>query len=691
MFTAALKMFLNSSVVTAATDAYFNLVSLLLPGNGTNGAQNNTFLDSSTNNFALTRNGNATQGTFSPFSQTGWSVYFNRGRLTTTLTGKSADTGSVTYELFFYSSIRDAAVSGNSNLFNSRGGGSGANGIDCTVTSSGAIGITTSGSGLFTSASNVVALSRWYHLAVVRNGTTNWTVYLDAISLGTFSYSTSLTSTDLYIGDAATQDWLKGYISNFRYTRAAVYTGSSTTVPNFTVPTAPLEVIANTEFLGCASNRFNDLSANNFTVTPSVGNGTLPAIQAFEPFAPNVAYTISTIGGSGYFDGTGDWLNNASLSPNLSLGTSNFCIEAWGYWLSFNEGSFGAPLMSFGGGSGTQFMIRASKTAASVSNANYYFINSNTFIPSAGFSSGVSGGTIYLNSWNHIAVTRQGSTFRLFVNGALVNTQTDSGSYNTAYTNVNIGADTDPNSGRMSGYIAGARVVTGNAVYTTAFTPPTAPFTAIPGTYLLANFTNAGIIDAAAKNIFETVGNASISTTQSKFGGGSIFFDGSGDYLTLGSNVSTRTASIRVNEMNNANATIEMWVYTANSSSSLKCLVDTRSGQNTDTGYGIYQIANHVVIYGAGVKGNAANQLTGNTWVHLAVTRANTTNYVFINGTLYNTFSYGNTLTSSNVTIASDVAGSNAFTGYIDDLRITNGFARYTANFTPTTTAFPLQ
>jgi hypothetical protein len=64
---------------------------------------------------------------------------------------------------------------------------------------------------------------------------------------------------------------------------------------------------------------------------------------------------------------------------------------------------------------------------------------------------------------------------------------------------------------------------------------------------------------------------------------------------------------------------------------------------------------------------------------------------VFIGGTLFNTFTYGNTLTSGNVTIGADVAGSNAFTGYIDEVRITDGFARYTANFTPTTTAFPTQ
>jgi len=49
-------------------DPYFNQTTLMLHGNGTNGAQNNTFLDSSTNNFTITRNGNTTQGTFTPIT-----------------------------------------------------------------------------------------------------------------------------------------------------------------------------------------------------------------------------------------------------------------------------------------------------------------------------------------------------------------------------------------------------------------------------------------------------------------------------------------------------------------------------------------------------------------------------------------------------------------------------------------------
>ena len=43
------------------TDPYFENVTLLLHGDGTNGGQNNTFIDGSSNNFTITRNGNTTQ------------------------------------------------------------------------------------------------------------------------------------------------------------------------------------------------------------------------------------------------------------------------------------------------------------------------------------------------------------------------------------------------------------------------------------------------------------------------------------------------------------------------------------------------------------------------------------------------------------------------------------------------------
>ncbi len=67
---------LNKGGSLSSLDAQFNYVTMLLHGDGTNGAQNNTFLDSSTNNFTITRNGNTTQGSFSPYGSN-WSNYFD--------------------------------------------------------------------------------------------------------------------------------------------------------------------------------------------------------------------------------------------------------------------------------------------------------------------------------------------------------------------------------------------------------------------------------------------------------------------------------------------------------------------------------------------------------------------------------------------------------------------------------------
>ena len=66
----------TAAVSGETPDAQFNYVTMLLHGDGTNGAQNNTFLDSSTNNFTITRNGNTTQGSFSPYGSN-WSNYFD--------------------------------------------------------------------------------------------------------------------------------------------------------------------------------------------------------------------------------------------------------------------------------------------------------------------------------------------------------------------------------------------------------------------------------------------------------------------------------------------------------------------------------------------------------------------------------------------------------------------------------------
>lgn len=88
------------SVSTGPVDPSYGNVSLLLHGDGTNGGQNNTFVDSSSNNYAVTKVGNVSQGSFSPFGSQGGSAYFDGAGDSLTVASAAAftGTGDFTYE-----------------------------------------------------------------------------------------------------------------------------------------------------------------------------------------------------------------------------------------------------------------------------------------------------------------------------------------------------------------------------------------------------------------------------------------------------------------------------------------------------------------------------------------------------------------------------------------------------------------
>ena len=464
---------------------------------------------------------------------------------------------------------------------------------------------------------------------------------------------------------------MNGYISNVRLVNGtAVYTS------NFTVPTTPLTAITNTSLLTCQSNNFVDNSINRFAITR---NGDT-SVQAFSPFNPDAPYSTTSVGGSGYFDGSGDYLTVADNTA-FEFGSGDFTIEGWFYALSV--------------ASDTTIVSKWTATGTANSNSWLLFVTSGvaTFLTSTNGSAvdvNISGGTVTVNSWNHIAVSRSGNTYSLYLNGTRTATTTNSNSLADVATVVAIGRYSGGTFGYMNGYISNARIVKGTAVYTSAFTPPTAPLTAVTNTQLLLNYTNAGIPDATAKNVLETVGNAQISTAQSKFGGSSMLFDGSGDALILpaSQNLALETG----------NFTIEMWVYGANNGGtvggsyprlfSLGTVQTTGSIESYNAAGTLY-----VEIFGSSITFTAST-LLNSSWNHFAISRSGSSVKAFVNGT-----QVGSTLTnstnlnraaSSTSIIGASTASTGNFNGYIDDLRITKGYARYTANFTPPTSAFPL-
>lgn len=642
-------------------DPYFNYTTLLLHGNGTNGGQNNTFQDSSTNNFTITRNGNTTQGTFSPFSQTGWSNYFDGSGdyLQSTLTGQTFGTGDFTVEFWVKfdsianTGILDTRVSGDSSS------------TWCVQIYNNNLSWEGSGVANLSIPTSQLQLSTWMHFAYTRvSGVMR--VYMNGVQYGsTASVTNNYTSTRLDIGGAvfASISWLSGYMSNVRLVKgSAVYTG------NFTPPTAPLTAISGTVFLSCQSNRFIDNSSSAFSI--SVG-GT-PSVQAFSPFAPTAAYSASTVGGSGYFDGSGDYLSVASNS-NIPKANEAFTVESWVRinttsqvdlfaWGEQTSSKYTAATFNFGGTGNILFFWWSNDLQANGTN--------------------VSDG-----AWHHVAFTYDGTTRAIYLDGVRVASDTPAAHNVTVTNNLTIGYRPSGTAYSFNGYMSGFRIVSNAAIYSgTTYTIPTAPptTTVSSGTVsTLLNFTNAAIIDNTAKNVLETVADAQISTTQSKFGGASLYFDGNGDSLTAPNNQSVAFGT--------GNFTVEFWAYCLDTSSNSRNIFDTRSINTSGNGMFFANSGTSSFAFGYGLSPYTLLTVGGrvnNQWQHVAVVRSGSTITIYVDGVSQGTLSNSTNWSDSNLRISGFVDTQSsiyAYYGYLDDFRITKGIARYTSNFTPQT------
>ncbi len=636
------------------TDPNFENVTLLLHGDGTNGGQNNTFVDGSTNNFTITRNGNTTQGTFSPYGDN-WSNFFDGTDDYLSIADNAnlrAGSGTFTIEAWIYRNATGAA-----HTIYAKGGAS--TGIVFQVASTNVLRFTHTTTNI--DSTGTIGLATWTHVAVVREGTgTNETkLYINGTQDGTGTVSTDFTQTEeVRIGtDRSAAADFNGYISNLRFVKGtAVYTGA------FTVPTSPLTAISNTQLLTCKSNRFRDESANAFTVTRNNN----ASVQRFSPFSPTAAYASGTIGGSGYFDGTGDNLSISSATGLCDFAAGQaFTFQVWLYRL----------------GTGSMLFIQGG------SNTFQVFVGSSTGgwgYGKAGVADVLTGaGAAPIGAWSHCAICRDTSNrSRIWVNGVSVASSTsDTYSYNTAATY--IGSNSASSSSFVQGYLSDMRILKGQALYDPTSSAnidvPAAPLSAVTNTSFLLNFQNAAILDNAMMAVPETVGNAQIDTTTKKFGTGSLEFDGTGDYLTI------RSSDTLV--MGTGDFTVEFWIYLV-ARTTYGYVFASGPGTNDlfvsfDTNGNFLRLTNQATVFA--VTGTIA--LT--TWTHIAVVRSGSSSKIYVDGTGGTAVTCTTNFTATAPSVGASNTGTNPMNGFIDDLRITKGVARYTANFTAPTAAFP--
>lgn len=201
-----------------------------------------------------------------------------------------------------------------------------------------------------------------------------------------------------------------------------------------------------------------------------------------------------------------------------------------------------------------------------------------------------------------------------------------------------------------------------------------------------ANGSTSFIDSSPTPKTVTAAGNAQISTAQSRFGG-SIVFDGSGDYLLLGGQSDFAFGL--------SDFTIECFYYPISAGgSNFGTLIDTRaSGESFASGrLSIFHNGGLALSFQGATGIVASSALAALQWHHVAMVRSSgiTRGYlngVQVGGNINDSVSYG--IGSSRPIIGSNLSFVSGLNGYIDELRITKGIARYTANFTPPTAPFP--
>ncbi len=663
----------NTRVYTAnftPPDAPLNSVS----GTSLLTCQNNRFIDNSNNNFAITVNGNVRIAKESPYEPTtsyaygpyGGSVYFDgTGDYLSVPDNTAFDFGSgnFTIEMWVnFTSFTDgkAIITKGWPTLNS----------PFLIYQDGVnnkVSLYASSNGSSWDIANAIAIingaptlrTTWYHIAIVRSGNTFYT-FSNGVQTSTFSSASTLFSTNQPVtigGGSSGSNNFSGYISNVRILKGtALYTA------NFTPPTEQLTTVANTSLLTCQGSPIVDNSNNRFPITVN-GDARVIASSPFTNF--DSLYDPGKIGGSAYFNGTTDYL--ATIGNVVTVGSSNFTFECWAYATTVSQ---------------LQFMLSAGSTsqwALGITAANVM-----SFRPATGTSAEILGTTIITaNTWNHYAVVREGGNAnqtKIYLNGKLEGIGQASSSFSAVAIQIGTGRGAPTN--LFAGYISDARLANA-AIYTANFSVPSGPLSLVSttnaNTFALLSSTNAGIFDSAGKNNLITYGDAKVATNVTKFGTGSMSFGGTG-YIVVPANINTTFGT--------GDFTIEFWFYSATSQTAN--LYDQRTTTNQVTP--VIYLNSGVLTYYV----SANQQITGSAvptsqWNHVALARSGTSTKMFLNGTQTGTtYTDSNSYVSAQIGIgAYPVTGVSPFTGYIEDLRVTKGIARYTANFTPPNQPFP--
>jgi len=434
-----------------------------------------------------------------------------------------------------------------------------------------------------------------------------------------------------------------------------------------------------------------------------------------------VSATQSRFGGASLrLDGVDDYL---TVADNAALDLpGDFTIEAWVY---LDSGANFFPIFNVGdNATASGFLFYVSSTES----LRWYSNESNIALSSTG--------ALSLNTWHHVAAVRSGSTLTLYIDGAAVDSATHTASFSSGSLNF-VGADGWNGSAVVgaSGYIDDLRVTAGTARYLAAFTPPASahpttdggdgvwsalasPIGAVevavtvtvqPDTYVeLASPVGAlaayaipqeddpsvadvalliqgtpPIQDASAyQHPIAALADAAVDDGESRWPGGSILLDGTGDGLSTGAGAN-RAALFASGDL-----TVEGWFYWADLTG-VQYLFDYGAEGSGTFGLYVYKDSSHRIRMASYII-SGVNAVTAGTWHHIALSIAGSTKRLFVDGVLVGSTTFGGSRFDLGNAPYFGIRYDSTYglNGRMQDLRVTVGTARYTAAFDLPTSPF---
>lgn len=403
--------------------------------------------------------------------------------------------------------------------------------------------------------------------------------------------------------------------------------------------------------------------------------------------------------GSVQFDGTTDFLTISS-NTDFAMGTGDFTAECWIYLRGYSdaEGAFSERVFD-----------------SNTGQLGIYITSDGT-----GYVGALVGGTDIrsstapdLQSWSHLAISRSGTTFRIFLNGTQILSRENSSSVASS-GNFLIGARASGEGG-FRGHISNFRILKGTALYTKNFTPPTRELTVIPNTVLLCCQSTTRANEERTGKTITVNGNAvaneltpGLLTDRIKSGGssaisGSVGFAGT-SYLSIADHPDF--------DFSNKSFTVEGWFNldkgknlqevwflgqlnsNGNPANGTLASITVRKFSPSEAGAGS-QLAGDFYSTTSGstsiqAKSGAGTTITEKTdWSHFAFVRDTDNIRMYVNGIGGTSVSVaGQSARSATGNFAIGRAGdfpNNTYNGFLSNIRVVVGTAVYKDNFIPPT------